>query len=414
MNETMPRWLHVFQLFASIALFVASCSGVPGGTLLSGTGTSTPAITVTTNTVPCTLFHTWVTPAAALGAEFEGHGHVSGLSNAPVTLIAFSDYQCTQCAILAASLKKVRLIHSNDVRLIYLHAPQAKNDKDTLAIQAVEAADLQGKFWEMHDLLFSKQVQWFGLAPADFEGWAASQASSLGLDPVRFRSDYEGTVVAGRLQQAVQFASSVQSFTPPLLFVNDTTPYTGLADFASLDMVIRLDALTALQYSSCPSQSVDPLKQYIATVHTADGDVELQLYPDKSPLAVSNFIFLVNSGWYNNNTFYRVTPGTSVMTGDPSGTGYGNPGYLFATEIPAGLNFDQPGMVAMDNNGPETNGSRFFITLAPESQMDGQFTIFGKVLSGLDVLSKLTARNPQPGVYLPPGDELISITIEKR
>jgi cyclophilin family peptidyl-prolyl cis-trans isomerase len=71
-------------------------------------------------------------------------------------------------------------------------------------------------------------------------------------------------------------------------------------------------------------------------------------------------------------------------------------------------------MVAMDNDGPDTNGSRFFITLAPAPQMEGLYTIFGQVLSGLDILSALTARNPQPGIVLPPGDELINVSIQER
>jgi cyclophilin family peptidyl-prolyl cis-trans isomerase len=92
----------------------------------------------------------------------------------------------------------------------------------------------------------------------------------------------------------------------------------------------------------------------------------------------------------------------------------GNPGYLFETEIAAGLSFNKPGMLAMDNDGPGTNGSRFFITLESNPQLDGQYTIFGQVLSGLDILSALTPRNPQPGIYLPPGDELISVRIDER
>ena len=404
---------RLIYFFASISIFVSSCSTAPASTPSSLLATSNQRST-DSSSISCTLIHTPVTPEAALGAEYESRGHVSGPANAPITIIAFSDYQCLPCAILAASLKQVRLIHAKDVRLIYLHAPQVDRDKDNLAIQAVEAADLQGKFWEMHDLLFEKQAEWSILAPADFETWAIRQVAGLGIDSVRFLSDYEGSLVADRLRQAVQFASSVQSFTPPLLFVNSTSPYTGLADFASLDMVIRLDALIARQFSACPSQNINPLKQYIATLHTPKGDVVLQLYPEKTPLAVNNFVFLARNGWYDGISFYRVLPDQQVMTGDPSGTGYGNPGYLFETEIPAGLSFDQPGMVALDNNGPDTNGSRFFITLAPAPQMDGQYTIFGQVLSGLDILSTLTARDPHPGIYQPPGDELTSVTVEER
>jgi cyclophilin family peptidyl-prolyl cis-trans isomerase len=233
------------------------------------------------------------------------------------------------------------------------------------------------------------------------------------MDPAKFQTDFNGKTVADRLQQALQSTAS-QPVTPPILFVNGTSPYTGLADFASLDTVVRMEALAARQYSACPAWVIDPLKQYIATLHTAKGDVILQLFPDKAPLAVNAFVSLARSGWYNGITFYRVVPDFLVMTGDPSETGMGNAGYLFQTELPASLRFDQPGMVAMDNSGPNTNSSRFLITLAPASQLYGQYTIFGKVLSGMEVLSAITPRNSQPGMYLPPGDELINVSIEEK
>ncbi len=395
-------------------LILISCSLSPPIATPVFMATPTQRQTDTPASMPCTVLHYPVTPEAALGAEFENHGHVSGPAGAPVTIIAFSDYQCLPCAFLAASLRQIRLTHPNDVRVIYLHAPQTTRDKDNLAIQAVEAADLQGKFWEMHDLLFEKQAEWIEMKPADFEAWATAQATGLGIEPTRFQSDFEGTVVADRLQQAIQFTPGEQSFAPPLLFVNSTSPYTSLADFASLDTVVRMNALAARQFSACPPEGIDPLKQYIVTLHTSKGDVVLQLYPEKAPQAVNNFIFLVHSGWYNGITFYRVLTDNRVMTGDPSETGFGNPGYLFETEFAAGLLFDRPGMVAMDNDGPDTNGSRFFITLAPAPQIEGLYTIFGQVLSGLNILSALTARNPQPGIVLPAGDELINVSIQER
>ncbi len=402
-------------LILSFALaFLASCSPSDAGQVNQVVASPPQRPTVTLAGIPCTVIHTPVTSEPAFGSQFEGHGHITGPEKAPVTIVAFLDYQCPACALLAANLKQVRLIHPNDVRLIYLHAPKSDQDKDTLAIQSVEAADLQGKFWEMNDMLFEKLAEWSNLPPADFVSWVTNQASSLGIDRSRFRTDFDGTIVADRLHQAVQFASSVQSINPPVLFLNSNTPYTGLADFASLDTVIRLDSLTQSQFSTCPNENVNPVKQYIATLHTPKGDLSIQLFPEKAPIAVSNFIFLAQKGWYNSNTFYRVLPGKVVMTGDPSGTGYGNPGYLFETEIPAGLGFDKPGMVAMDNNGPNTNGSRFFITLAPEPNLDGQYTIFGQILSGLEYLSSMTPRDPQPGIYLSPGDTLTSVLIEER
>jgi len=404
---------RLISLLASVFILV-SCSPAPATANPVSLATPTPVPTATPASMPCTLLHFPVTPEAALGAAFESRGHVSGPADAPVTIIVFSDYQCLPCAFLAASLRQIRLTHPNDVRLIYLHAPQANFDKDKLAIQAVEAADLQGKFWEMHDLLFEKLAEWSTLPPADFEAWAMAQAAGMGMDAARFRSDFEGPLVADHLQQAIQSTAGDRPFAPPLLFVNSASRYTALADFASLDTVVRMDALTARQFSACPPESIDPLKQYIVTLHTAKGDVVLQLYPEKTPQAVNNFVFLARSGWYDGITFYRVLPENRVMTGDTSETGLGNQGYLFKTEFATGLSFDQPGMLAMDNDGPDTNGSRFFITLGSNAQWNEQYTIVGQVLSGLDILSALTARDPQPGIYLPPGDELISVTIEER
>jgi len=265
----------------------------------------------------------------------------------------------------------------------------------------------------MHDLLFDKLADWSPLPPADFEAWATQQAATLGLDPAQFQADFHGSVVAERLKQVTQPTSN-QSITQPILFVNSATPYTGLVDFPSLDTVVRMEALEARQFTACPEWIIEPARQYIAKLQTAKGDVVIELYADKAPVSVNNFVFLARAGWYDGITFYRVVPNSMAQTGDPSETGIGNPGYLFTTEIPAGLNFNRPGMVAMDNSGIGTNGSRFFITLGSDPQMEGQYTIIGQVLSGLDVLKALSPRGPRPGVFLPPGDKLIRVTIEER
>jgi cyclophilin family peptidyl-prolyl cis-trans isomerase/protein-disulfide isomerase len=387
-----------------------SCANVPVANPSAYPETAKPTSTPTE--MPCTLLHVPVTPQAA-GAEFGDRAHEIGPVDAPVMIVFFSDYQCPACVYMAASLKKIRTDHPTDVRLIYLNIPLAERDKDALALQAAEAADLLGKFWEMNDLLFEKQAEWSALAPGEFAAWASQQAAGLGMDAAQFQADFQGEVVESRLQQASQ-SSGNPSILPPVLFVNSASPYSGLADFASLDAVVRMEALTARQFIACPTWDIDPLKQYVATLHTAKGDVVVQLYPEKAPLAVNNFIFLARRGWYDGVTFYRVLPNLLAAAGDPSETGMGNPGYLFETEIPVGLSFNQTGMLAMDNSGPDTNGSRFFITLGSAVQWNGQYTIFGNVLSGLEVLSALTARDPLPGISLPPGDELISVTIEER
>jgi cyclophilin family peptidyl-prolyl cis-trans isomerase len=294
--------------------------------------------------------------------------------------------------------------------MIFIHFPRVGDDKAVLAIQAAEAADLQGKFWEMHKLLFEKQAEWTGLAPANFPAWVDGQAAGLGLDVTRFRMDFRGEIAAKRAKQAVDSTAKLKQFLP-LMFINSDTAYTGRVDFSGLDQVISLFALTKRQFTACPPMIIDQSKNYLATLHTAKGDIVMQLYADKAPLAVNNFVFLARSHWYDGITFLRVLPGILAQTGDPSETGLGNPGYLFASEIPAGLSFDHPGVVAMSNTGPNTNGSQFFITEAVNTQMNGQFTIFGQVLTGMDVVSSLAARDLIPFPVPPPGDELISVTI---
>ena len=411
----MQKILSGFLLLAS-ALILVSClpasqTGLPTLPEAPPAASTLPA-TSTPAAMNCTILHVPTTPQA-LPAELGDRAHATGPADAPVTIVVFSDYQCPYCALLAAVLKQIRLTHPDDVRLVFVNTPLSTRDKDALATQVVEAADLQGKYWEMHDLLFDKQADWSALAPSAFQAWAMQQVAGLGMDPAKFQNDFNGTTVADRVQKAVQ-STATQPIVPPILFVNSTSPYTGLSDFASLDTVVRMEALTARQFSACPPWVIDPLKQYIATLHTARGDVVIQLMPDKAPLAVNNFVTLARAGWYNGITFYKVLPDFLVMTGDPSETGMGNTGYLFQTEISASLHFDQAGVVAMDNNGPNTNSSRFLITLSPAEQFYGQYTVFGNVLSGISVLLALTPRNPQPGLVLPSGDKLINITIAEK
>jgi cyclophilin family peptidyl-prolyl cis-trans isomerase len=288
------------------------------------------------------------------------------------------------------------------VRLIVRYLPDARFDKSALSMQAAEAAHLQGRFWEMYSLLFAKQPEWYSLDPADFPAWVREQVEGLGLDAAQFEADFSGEQVGARVQQAIQQAGDI-TYLPPLLYINSTSPYNGMADASSLDQMVRLAMLEGRKFHNCPRWSIDPSRQYILTLHTSSGDVVSQLYPEKAPLAVNNFVFLAREGWYDDITFHRVEAGFVIQSGDPSGTGYGNPGYYFVSEAAPGLSFDRPGLVAMANAGRDTNGSQFFITYAPAPQLDGQFTIFGQVLTGLDVLEGLSA-----------GDLLLSVTVEER
>jgi cyclophilin family peptidyl-prolyl cis-trans isomerase len=167
------------------------------------------------------------------------------------------------------------------------------------------------------------------------------------------------------------------------------------------------------QFTNCPPVTVDPDKQYFATLHTNKGEIKIQFYPREAPLAVSSFIFLARNGWYDGVPFYRVLPGFIAQTGDPTGTGFGGPGYAFDNEISPNLKFDAPGTVGVVNSGPGSNGSVFFITYAPAPKLDGNYTIFGKVIEGIEVVESLTPRDPSKPGDLPEGDVIESVTIEE-
>ncbi|MBE3039068.1 MAG: peptidylprolyl isomerase [Chloroflexi bacterium] len=167
------------------------------------------------------------------------------------------------------------------------------------------------------------------------------------------------------------------------------------------------------QYSAAPPMTIDKSKQYFATVKMAKGgEFVIQLYPDKAPITVNSFVFLARQGFFNLVTYHRVLQGFMAQGGDPTGTGTGGPGYEFVNEN-SDLKFDKAGVVAMANAGPDTNGSQFFITFGPASTLDGGYTIFGQVISGMDVVNSITLRDPQQNPTFP-GDAMESVTITEK
>lgn len=331
-----------------------------------------------------------------------------------VTIMVYSDLQDSTSGLFAGVMNRLLAQYPNDVRLVSRIFPLVgRNDKAVLAAQAVEAANLQNKFWEMHDLLFSQQANWENLSLEDFEQWSAAQASALGMDVVQYQADVMSEAVLNLVQSNFETAREFGPFAVPLIIINGEI-YLGPQDFGSLNDIVGLILLGKRQFTDCPPLIVEKTKQYIATLHTEKGDVKIQLFADRTPYTVNSFIFLARNGWYDNITFHRVVPELYAQTGDPSGTGKGIPGYYVITEIFPEIKFDKPGMVAMVNSGPDTSGSQFFITYAPTPQFDGRYTIFGQVLSGMNVLESLTPRDAQPGVETPPGDKLLSVEIEEK
>ena len=165
-------------------------------------------------------------------------------------------------------------------------------------------------------------------------------------------------------------------------------------------------------YTSTPEMSIDVNSKYTAEIQTTLGNIVIELFTDTSPITVNNFVNLSNDGYYNDVIFHRVIKGFMIQGGDPSGTGHGDmgkyPGYDFEDELDNPMNYEK-GIVAMANRGPNTNGSQFFI-MHEDYPLPYQYTIFGKVVSGLDVVDSIG--NVQTGENDRPNDDVVILSIK--
>lgn len=406
------------KIFSSIILlfsfFLSSCAQTtaPTGVI------STPTIKIIIPTpATCTSLISAPTPGPEEPSVFppvSDKDHVRGAKDPVFTIMDYSDYQDSRSALFAEAVARLLEENPDEVRVVSRMFPLiAVNDKAAIAAQSAEAAAEQGKYWEVRELIYKEQANWISLSPEDFEQWIVGQVSDLGLDVEQFQTDMKREDIVDRVQEAWQKGQKMGLPGTPLVLLNGQI-YGGPRDYNSLNDILHLIVLGKRQFTACPPVTVERNKQYIATLKTEKGDVIIQLFADKAPFTVNSFLFLARNGWYDDITFHRVIPDLFAQTGDPSGTGKGNPGYYLVTEIDPQLKFNKPGMVAMVNSGPDTSGSQFFITYAPTAQFDGKYTIFGEVISGMNVLKQLTPRDAQPGQPAPPGDQLLGITIEDR
>ena len=340
---------------------------------------------------------------------------IKGPEDAIITIVEYADFQCPYCSVASQNLKALMERYPDDVRVVYRHFPLASiHDKAIPAAQAVEAAGLQSKdaFWDFHDLLYETQGAWAGYSVDDFAAWVVEVAAELGLDPVQFEADYNSEAIVTKAEASWIDGQTLGIPGTPYIKINSL--YEAEADPQMLASYVELIKMEEMQFTACPPLTIDQEATYIATVETVQGSFVMELFADQAPLAVNSFVYLAENGWFDGSTFHRVLPGFVAQTGDPSGTGYGNPGYRFSNEVSGEVVFDRAGLVAMANSGPDSNGSQFFITYAPAPDLNGGYTIFGEVVEGMEVVQTITPRDPQQGADLPPGDLIISVTIEKQ
>jgi len=307
--------------------------------------------------------------------------------------------------------------------VVYRHFPLTEiHDKAQLAAEASEAAGAQGKFWEMHDLLFEMHTSWQDLNVDEFRARLNDYAEQAGLDVERFSADLDAGKFTARVTAASDLARAIGLPGTPFLLVNEAPWPEGLSYlvYSNLDGVVKFFAvLPERQYSAYPDVTIDPDKTYIATIATDKGDIVIELYPKEAPLAANNFVFLARDGWYDNVTFHRVVDAFVAQAGDPTGLGVGGVGYVYKTESSPDLTYDGPGWVGVARtNDLDTNGAQFFITRTgiSQEQLDalngGPYTIFGRVIEGQAVVDGLTVRDPQSSPDTPPS-VILSITIKE-
>ncbi|MBL8045385.1 MAG: peptidylprolyl isomerase [Anaerolineales bacterium] len=307
--------------------------------------------------------------------------------------------------------------YPNDVRLVFRHFPLPIHDKAILAAEATEAAGAQGKFWEFHDLLFERQEEWSVISPADFRKQLDAYAQEMELNVEQFGADVDGGTFKAKVATALESASTIGGqglpYTPFILINDQPLDGNTPQEFWVFDAIVQLELLKDRQFARA-EQVIDPLKQYTATLKTTKGDVVIELYAEQTPLTVNSFVFLAQQGWFDNVQFHRVLPGFVAQSGDPTGTGFGGPGYYVKNEVLPELTFDSAGVLGMANSGPDTNGSQFFITYAATPSLDGKYTVFGRVLEGMEVVNLLTPRDPAVNPNAPEGDKILTVIIEEK
>ena len=408
----------LFILMVGVLLLSACKAGTPTSTPTETpteavTGTETEAVTETEDTsgnevipsgveivpgesMPCATIANMEVPVDYVQyqavveqlPEVSEDDWVKGNADAPVTIIEYADFQCPACSSYSAYLIAYQALYPDTFRIVFRHMPLASiHGLAYISSMAAEAAGAQGMFWEMYELLYSQQSVWSALASEEeFADWVLGQAETLGLDLDQFEADMLDADARAALEAQTDEQLAMGIHYTPFIIINGTI----MSSFAAITQFISVYNYDG--YEVCPPWVVSPDKTYTAKLDTTVGDIYIDLDLAAAPMAVNNFVFLAQEGWYDDVPFHRVIEGFVAQTGELSGFG---PGYSFVNETDNDLSYDGPGVVGMANAGTDTNGSQFFITLAATTSLDGSYTIFGRVQEdSLDLLNDITLRDP--------------------
>lgn len=330
---------------------------------------------------------------------------VQGPASAPVTLIEYSDFQCPACAGTEPLVRLLKEGYGDRIRIVYRHFPLTSiHDKAQITAEAAEAAGAQGKFWEMHDLLFERQGEWAHLPVDQMPQVLAGYAKELGLNVDRFTRDLQAHTFQAKVTGQYQDATAMGlPGTPSFILNGRFVPNNGYLPTLVDEILARPP-----QYDP-PAMQVDPNRRYVATLRTPRGEIRIELYPAQAPLNVNSFVFLARKAWYNDTALFRWSSDFFIQSGDPTGVAFRNPGFQCSNEI-GGLRFDEPGVVGMVGPSPGISNGRFFITLTAIPDLNGKYTAIGKVVQGLEILQSVPA-NEQ--ALVPPSLKIQTVQIEE-
>ncbi len=418
------KWFLMVALLTLSLVFVACGpkeTATPSATTLPATNTPisetsvpvTKTVTVeeaptleatTVETGMCELAPLPILPVAEIDKATD---HVKGADadKAKLTIVEYSDFQCPGCGGMAPVVEQL-IADNPDIRLVYRHFPLDFHENAMLAAQAAEAAAAQEKFWEMHDLLFANSSVWGSQATEEFRATLTEYATDLDLDVDVFNKALDDETYLAKVQAQYQEAQSLGlPGTPSFVFDGVLFPsdiglsYDGLMAFRNI-----LDNQDDLFFDAIPEMTIDETREYQATFKTSKGDVVVKLSPDVAPVLVNNFVFLAKEKWYDGSNFFFVQENFAAVTGDPSNSTVGYPGYYCTGEVQG--SFVEPGWLGMLPNG------QFFFSLGSDaSGLDGNFARIGQVVDGLDVLQSLTMVAPGDGTGATP-DTLKTIEIK--
>ena len=344
--------------------------------------------------------------------------HAQGKANAPLTIVEYGDMQCPACAQLHPALKTIMSQVSDTVQLVFRHFPLTTiHDKAQITSQALEAASLQNKFWEMHDLLYEKQSDWTTTTVTSVVPILNGYAKDLKLDVSQFEKDLTSQAVIDRVARDVKDAESLQLNATPTIYLNGQAAQADAFLQDGVAAQIRAYALQRQQVISGtagaelnvskPDQVAESGSLYQMTIKTTKGDIQVEIDPKLAPVNANSTLFLAQKNYFNNAPVeLNDAQIGAVLFGDA--TRPGNPGYSCSIETPADNSFGQAGVVALLSGGL-WNTTELVLTYSPTQQFESQFTVIGRVTGGLEIVKTLQASSGTAS-----GDKIISTTMTKK